>query len=328
VGVESARRELSVTQTTAVEISAVICAHNPDRPRLRRTLEGLRAQTLPPSLWETLLIDNASSPALTRDEFLAHAPPNVRVLQESALGLTAARRTGLRASSAEVIVFIDDDNVLAPDYLEQTLAAFARLPRVGALGGKSLPDFSTPVPPGDWRREFFPLLALRDLGDIEKISEGLRPPGASRNHYPECAPIGAGMALRRAAVFAWLDSDRGFPLTDRRGTELSSAGDNDIVFSVMRAGWEVAYIPALNLTHLIPDSRLTPEYLARLNRGIQKSWMQLLALHDASPWPPIAPWTLPLRRLKAWFTYRAWRSPAAAIRWSGACGHFEGRIAR
>ena len=32
-----------------------------------------------------------------------------------------------------------------------------------------------------------------------------------------------------------------------------------------------------------------------------------------------------LRKTKSWFTYRAWSSPAAYIRWQGACRHFAGR---
>ncbi|MGC4072644.1 MAG: glycosyltransferase [Nibricoccus sp.] len=310
-----------------MEISVIICAHNPDRSRLHRTLDGLRLQTLPPDRWETLLVDNASSPEISRDELAPHAPVNLRILRESALGLTSARRTGLRAATAGIVILVDDDNVLAPDYLEQTLAVFTRLPRVGAIGGKSIPEFSSTIQRNDWRREFFPLLALRDLGEVEQISTGLRPPGAEHNQYPAFAPIGAGMALRLTAVAAWLNNTSS-ALSDRRGTELTSAGDNDLIFSVLQSGWEVAYIPALSLTHLIPPSRLTPQYLARLNHGIQKSWAQLLLLHDSSPWPPIARWTLPLRRLKAWFSYRAWSSHAALIRWSGACGHFDGRASQ
>ena len=73
---------------------------------------------------------------------------------------------------------------------------------------------------------------------------------------------------------------------------------------------------------------VAPGYLARLNRGIQKSWVQVLAQHDASPWPPLTASGAALRKFRAWFTHRAWSSPAAHIRWQGACGHFAGRIAR
>jgi hypothetical protein len=94
----------------------------------------------------------------------------------------------------------------------------------------------------------------------------------------------------------------------------------------MRAGWEVGYFPELSLTHLIPAGRLEPTYLSRLNRGIQKSWMQVLTRHEANPWPPLTPVGAALRKLKVWFSSRAWSSPAARIRWQGACGHFDGRV--
>jgi hypothetical protein len=117
-------------------------------------------------------------------------------------------------------------------------------------------------------------------------------------------------------------------LSDRRGNELTSAGDNEIVLCALRAGWETGYFPQLALTHLIPPTRLNADYLARLNRGIQKSWMQVLALYEVSPWRPVSSAGAMLRKAKAWFTYRAWSSPAAHVRWRGACGHFEGRVSR
>jgi cellulose synthase/poly-beta-1,6-N-acetylglucosamine synthase-like glycosyltransferase len=306
----------------APDLTVIIPAHNPDLGRLRETLLGLRAQTLPADGWETLLVDNASA-SFPGTAWLADcAPPNIAVIQEAGLGLSAARRRGFRAAAGNYAVLVDDDNVLAPDYLEQALRLFADHPRVGVAGGRSEPRFETDPPA--WTREFFPLLALRDLGG-EKISTGLRPPGAARNRYPDFAPIGAGMALRRAAWTAWLDAPAS-GLTDRRGGDLSSSGDNDLVLRAMAAGWEVGYFPQLGLTHLIPSSRLAPDYLARLNRGIQKSWMQVLTRHEANPWPPLTASAAALRRIKAWFAYRAWSSPAARVRWSGACGHFEGRI--
>jgi hypothetical protein len=117
-------------------------------------------------------------------------------------------------------------------------------------------------------------------------------------------------------------------LSDRRGAELTSAGDNDIVLTALGAGWETGYFPQLELTHLIPATRLDAGYLGRLNRGIQKSWMQVLALHDANPWPPLSPLGAKLRHAKAWCTHGAWMGRAAHIRWQGARGHFEGRIKR
>lgn len=300
-----------------MNLSVIIPTHNPEPGRLRRTLEGLSRQTLAPDRWEVVVVDNASEPPVAVD--LASFRRG-RVVREPALGLTAARRCGLNATDAPLIVFVDDDNVLAPDYLQHVQALFSEHPGIGALGGRSVPEFA--ARPGAWHEEFFPLLALRDLGDRPQVSAA----GPSVREYPTCAPIGAGMAVRRAAIADWLRAPAASYLSDRRGGALTSAGDNDIVLSVVHAGWQVAYFPELVLTHLIPESRLAPEYLARLNRGIQQTWMRVLTLHGVNPWQPIRRWTLPVRQAKAWWTYRAWSGPSAHIRWQGACGHFEGRV--
>lgn len=308
----------------ALAVTVIVPTHNPHPGRLGRTLAGLRVQTLPVGQWETVLVDNVSDLPLDVRQLNEFAPANLRVVREPQLGLTSARRRGFNEARAPLCVLVDDDNVLAMDYLAHVVRLFAEHPRVGALGGKSLPEFE--AEPSEWAREFLPLLALRDLGDRPCISEGLRPRVAARNQYPaEAAPIGAGMAVRREAAAQWLADSVGSSLSDRRGAELTSGGDNDIVFTLLKHGWEVGCFPELSLTHLIPASRLTPDYLARLNHGIQKSWVQVLAKYDACPWPPIAGWTVPLRQFKAWFTHRAWTDRAAYIRWRGACGQFEGR---
>jgi len=308
-----------------VDISVVVPTHNPDPERFRRALLGLRAQTLAPALWETVIVDNASS-QFPDAGFLANsAPARHRVVAEPELGLSAARKRGFSEATGRGVVLVDDDNVLAPDYLENVLRIFALNPKVGAIGGVSAPEFERE--PDDWQREFFGLLALRDLGPHPLISKAFCPPGTMRGGYPVFAPIGAGMAIRRDAASVWAESTCLRQLSDRRGDELTSAGDNDIVLTIMRRGWEVGYFPELRLTHVIPATRLEARYLERLNRGIQQSWMRVLSMHGINPWPPLNPIGARLRKVKAWWSYRAWSSPAARIRWQGACGHFEGRIA-
>jgi glycosyltransferase involved in cell wall biosynthesis len=309
-----------------ISLTVIIPTHNPHTGRLCRTLAGLRAQTMPVGDWETVIVDNACVPPLAVTDLRAHGPTNLRLVTEPEPGLSHARRRGLLEGHGGIFVLVDDDNELAPDYLEETLRLFAAHPKVGVLGGRSLPEFE--APPESWVREFDDLLACRDLGYRPLISAGLRVPATGRNEYSMFAPMGAGMALRRAAAQSWLDLDSHAALPDRRGSDLSSSGDNDIVLAAMKAGWEAAYFPSLRLTHLIPAFRTTRDYLARLNRGIQCSWMQVLAQHDANPWPPLAAWSVPLRCAKAWLAHRAWSSAAAHVRWQGACGHFAGRVRR
>lgn len=311
-----------------MNVSVIIPTYNPNQARLEKTLAALRAQTLPQSDWESLIVNNASTVFPSEDVLRQIAPSNFRLVREDSIGLSRARSRGLKEARGTVLILVDDDNVLAPDYLEKVLTCFDSLPHVGIIGGRSLPVFESPPEP--WMPEFFSLLALRDLGEKTLVSSGFRSPKASRNEYPVFAPIGAGMALRADVAALWLkalESDPNRGLLDRRGSALTSGGDNDIVMTAMEARWEVAYCPELSLQHLIPSSRLNCEYLARLNYSIQKSWMQVLHLHDANPWPRISKVSCELRRIKAWFRHRPWASPAARVRFAGDCGHFVGRCA-
>lgn len=303
-----------------MKISVFIPTHAPHEERLRRTLQGLRAQTLPVSEWETVLVDNASARPIDVTRFASDAPVNLRVVSEPALGLSHARLRGFAETESPVIVMVDDDNVLAPDYLSKALEFLHAYPRVGAVGGRVLPEFA--ISPAPWLKPFDGLLALRDLGD-EIIVANRRKDPTGIWEYPLCAPIGAGMVVRREALQLWLSAGAS-GITDRRGGELTSGGDNDMVFSMLEAGWQVAYLPGLSLIHLIPEGRMTEGYLCRLNRGIQKSWMDVLRRHGANPWPVIPRWTVPFRKVKAWLALRAWSSPERRIRWSGICGQLEG----
>lgn len=296
-----------------MEISVVICTHNPDPARIERALSGLRAQTLPTERWDCVVVDNGSDPSVRGLRL-----PNLRIVSEPRLGLSWARRRGLAESSTPLCVFVDDDNVLAPDYLSKALSIARDYPRMGAFGGRSVGEFETP--PSPWHQEFLGLLAVRDLGPVALSSSKQDSPSA----YPMCAPIGAGMVLRREAARAWLEAPPN-AIVDRRGSDLTSGGDNDMVLTAIGAGWDVGYFPDLTLTHLIPASRLSASYLARLNMAIQRSWVRVLSAHGIRPWTPIARWTVPARTLRSWARHRAWRGAVETIRWQGARGLFLGR---
>ena len=92
------------------------------------------AQTCAP---EVIVVDNAStdsSPALVAREY-----PWVRliVLAENR-GFTGACNAGLRAGQAEVLILLNNDTEVAPGWLEEVLAAFARHPHAGSIASKML----------------------------------------------------------------------------------------------------------------------------------------------------------------------------------------------
>src|SRR6266487_2314818 len=98
-------------------ISVIICTHNPRPDYLLRVLDALKAQTLPTEQFELLLIDNASTEPLASTWDLSWHPCS-RIIRENDVGLTSARLRGIRESLASMLIFVDDDNVLAKDYLK------------------------------------------------------------------------------------------------------------------------------------------------------------------------------------------------------------------
>ena len=302
-------------------ISVVLPGRNPHPNRLHETLSGLAAQTLARTDWELLVVDNGSMPALStaREPLLGEL--STRLIIEPRPGLTPARLAGIHASSGQVVVFVDDDNVLAPNYLATVATHFAAAPTLAAAGGPVVPRWESTPP--DWTREFWGLLALRERGNAPEIARG-----ATNAPWPAFAPVGAGLAVRRLHALAYaqaLEHDPVRAALDRRDTHLGSGGDNDLVFTALHAGGDVAYFPELRVLHLIPAHRLDATYLAQLNEGIMRTWVVVLALHGQCPWPPIAPWTVLLRIARAWWRLRAFRSPAHYVRWRGAAGQFRGQ---
>jgi len=297
-------------------VSVIIPTYNPDIDRFMQTIGGLKDQTLETDLWELIIVDNNSSTgALNNIDITWH--PYSKIIREPRQGLTNARLKGFGEAKGDIVVMVDDDNVLGKEYLANTSALFDRYPDLGAAGGKSVPVFE--VQPPEWIDQFYGSLALRDLGDEALFAKW-------DNTYPASAPIGAGMAIRTEALMSYLSKAlSGQQLTgDRTGNSLSSGGDNDIVLEILKSGWKVGYFPSLRLLHIIPADRLQVAYLSKLVRQTNASWVRLLEEHGINPWAKINRWTVPLRKLKAWFRYRAWKGEAHYIRWQGACGIFEG----
>jgi len=199
------------------------------------------------------------------------------------------------------------------------MAHFDANPQIGSIGGKITGLFKDHTPE-EWTKEFWNMLAIRDYGDEPIISE----PKLSAK-YPTCSPVGAGMGVRRKLFTAYINeiTKNASNITDRSGGSLSSGGDNEINIHVLKQCFSVAYFPDLFLHHIIPPSRLTKDYLSRLNYESSISWIKLLLKYNICPWPVIPSYTLTLRKIKAWLNYKPWRSNANYIKWKGACGTFE-----
>jgi glycosyltransferase involved in cell wall biosynthesis len=238
-------------------ISVIICAHNPRPEYLRRALDALKAQTLAQPQWELLLIDNASKNTLATAWDLSWHP-QARHIRETELGLTPARLCGIKNSTGELLVFVDDDNVLAPDYLNQALNLSITRSCMGAFGGNVVGEFETA--PEKWVDIMFSVFAVVDV----KAEQWMCGPGTSAQLM---APCGSGMIIRKMVAEYWAKMSASDPLRrglGRKGASLAGSEDIDMALCACVLGLAVGRFPQLQLTHLIASRRLKREYLLRL----------------------------------------------------------------
>jgi glycosyltransferase involved in cell wall biosynthesis len=248
--------------------SVIICSHNPRQDYLQRALAALQAQTLPREEWELLLIDNASDQKLAEFWDISWHP-HARHLREDELGLTPARLRGIREAQGERLIFVDDDNVLAPDFLSRVSTIVTSHPDLHVFGAGLLePEYE--VRPEPETTPFLPMLALRSVPS----------PRWSNNPCDRSAmPWGAGLCVTREIAAEYvrliqqLDMDN---LLDRRGDQLFSAGDDVFSWASARAGKAFGVFPELRVVHLISAGRLTRNYFLNL---IYNWWLSHGVLH-------------------------------------------------
>ena len=238
-----------------LSLSVITCSHNPRADYLKQVIDALERQTLAKERWEYLLIDNLSDePLAARFDLSWH--PQAKHIVEERLGLTAARLRGIREAAGEVLVFVDDDNVLDADYLEEVARLSAVWPMVGAFSGQVRGKFE--VPPPEWTRVYWDRLAIREFNQDKWSNLACN---------SETTPNGAGLCVRRRVADQYLsyhENGKRKILLDRTGTSLVSAGDVDLAATACDLGLGNALFASLALDHLMPRERLEEKYLLSL----------------------------------------------------------------
>jgi len=306
-----------------MKVSVVICTHNPERSNFDKVLYALQQQSLSKDNWDLVVVDNNSfTPLKITLDLSWH--PNASIIREDRTGLAYARLTGVKHARSELIVFVDDDNVLDRQYLKVSQHFSSMHPQVGCFGGRSFPLFETTPP--DWLQQTGIDLGCQDFGDEVYITDF-----ASKQfqvtYYPEKAPIGTGMVIRKDAFEKYsqeMDTNAERLKLGRKGKSLTSGEDNDINLTVIKHGYELAYVPELMLQHLIPKRRFTNSYLEKMAYESNRSWVKVLHMHHICPWEPISPVSVPLRKLKYWLAMKPWKDELTRISYKERCGRIKG----
>tara|TARA_B110001469_G_scaffold117373_1_gene123294 strand:- start:12350 stop:13402 length:1053 start_codon:yes stop_codon:yes gene_type:complete len=264
----------AIEMVNMFQISVVICCYNSE-PRIGRTLESLLAQQFKNAVgWEVVLVDNncADQTIEVAQAVWESAAVPLRIVQECIPGLSAARDRGVAESAGEYILFCDDDNWLASDYLQRAFAFMEASSAYAAIGGwgdvVSDPDVSIP----DWFKRFETKYACGKTnaeGDVDTL-------------------VGAGMFIRKQALLDLQRSSFKSLLSDRKGEALSSGGDLELCLALRLSGLKLYFSEALYFKHYMPEGRLTEDYLIRmchghaLSRPVIGEYCRLLVLQGAS----------------------------------------------
>ena len=174
-------------------------------------------------------------------------------------GLSGARNTGVAAATAEVVAFLDDDAVPAPDWTRRLLAAYDD-EDVLAVGGLALPVW----PDGTGRPPHL-------VGELDWVV-GCSYRGLPRRRGEVRNLLGAGMSFRRSALAVAGDFDE---LAGRLGTTPLGCEETELCIRLRQRvpQGRVVLEPAAVVHHRVSADRTTWRYLVRRgwSEGLSKA---------------------------------------------------------
>jgi glycosyltransferase involved in cell wall biosynthesis len=192
---------------SGADLAVVICSLNGEEG-VQRCLAALFRQTIRRRL-EVIVVDDGSTDG-TSDVARAHG---ARVIRHPVnRGLAAARNSGIRAASASLVAFLDDDCEPEPEWAERLIGAYSE--GVIGVGGPVLPTAPASFATGFLKRHN-PLRPLElALAKSNKLSyrfylylKQQLTPFEPRDQRAVYALVGANMSFRRQALIDahWFD---------------------------------------------------------------------------------------------------------------------------
>lgn len=238
-------------------ISVIVCTYNRE-VYLPECLSHLAKQSADKEDYEVLIIDNNSTDntANLADDFIrAHPEVQVRYFCETNQGHTFARNRGIKEAKGKLLSFIDDDAFVDYNFIKEIQSYFDEHQHVSAIGGKILPVYEGENP--KWMSKYLlTLVSALDMGNSPKKFKGSK------------FPIGANMAFRKEVFkkYGLFNTDLG-----RRGSQLEGGDEKEVFLRLKKENEEIHYVPQVKVDHIIPEKRLTMEYIKGLGVGVGSS---------------------------------------------------------
>ncbi|MBP7114612.1 MAG: glycosyltransferase, partial [Candidatus Peribacteraceae bacterium] len=129
----------------AVPVSVIVTARN-NSEFLRECLQSIAAQTVKPM--EVIYCDDGSDDNSVK---IASSMPGIRILPLPHQGVVAARNEAVKESKGDLLLHIDGDDMIPPDYLAQHLRALALSNGAAfAFGGSNMFGLQSSTSQSDW----------------------------------------------------------------------------------------------------------------------------------------------------------------------------------
>jgi glycosyltransferase involved in cell wall biosynthesis len=113
---------------------------------IMRAIDSVKAQTFQD--WELLITDDGSTDGTAA--LIEGKDPRVKVFVQENQGIGGARNTGMRASTGELIAFLDSDDEWLPHHLELAVAFFERFPEESLVTSEFWVDYAS----GQYEKHF------------------------------------------------------------------------------------------------------------------------------------------------------------------------------
>lgn len=262
---------------STLDVTVAIPTYN-GAQRLPLILDRLRSQiNIADITWEVVVCDNNSTDETAEvvRRYQQNWPQQGRLSYRFApeQGAAHARQRIATVAQGQLIAFLDDDNLPAPDWVEQAYRFGQAYPDAGAFGSQIHAEFSANTPDHLTPEELAkikPFLAIIERGGTPHLYEPQK----------KILPPGAGLVVRRQA---WLAAVPLRLFLNNKGKEAGLASEDlEAVLHIQKAGWQVWYNPAMVVYHQISSERLQQDYLLQLLHcdGLSRFYIRMLRIRS------------------------------------------------
>ena len=215
----------------SLEFSVAVCTYN-RASMLADCIDSLLKQTIDNSRFEIIIVDNNSTDNTEEiAQVLVKSHNNIKYFKEMIAGYSAPRNCGWKNAYGNIIAYIDDDEIAAPDWLESIEKAFQIEKKPDIVGGICLPKYD--VNPPDWFTE--------SMGGTDKNRQkGIL--NQRTDSYLGCGNI----AFKKEV----LEKLNGFSNDfNMKNGFLMMGEDTDICQRAKKAGFQLYYDPDIKIYH-------------------------------------------------------------------------------